>query len=344
MSLQAAPNTLGHLLLMQNAVAALPDMESVLSFICEGLAEIPGVASISHAPRAEPDGKGIRLPLGIAGSRHGELVLTIADPEAFAPYDIHIRNFCFVVSLIFEERSHRRLCELHRENLERSNHELEAYSYSVAHDLRPPLRTLSGVARILLEDEAGRLSPSGRQSLEQIIGEARQMNVLIENLLRLSRLKTDPLMRQQVPMTPLANAVAGETRAEYPNARWEIGVLPTAIGDPAMLRLVWINLIANALKYSSTVEQPRILIAGDEDTEETRYWVQDNGTGFDHAAAESMFGVFQCIHSPDFPGTGVALAIVKRAVDRHLGRVWAESSPGEGARFYFALPKPAAGG
>jgi signal transduction histidine kinase len=221
--------------------------------------------------------------------------------------------------------------------LEAVNKELASFSYSVSHDLRAPLRAVDGYARMLEEDYAARLDDEGRRLLGVIRGSANRMGLLIDDLLNFSRLGRQPLVRQSVDVAALVREVVGEVRGNSP-ASVEIGDLPPAHADRALLKQVWLNLVGNAFKYSGKQEAPRVQIGGEVEGEEHIYWVRDNGAGFDMRYAEKLFGVFQRLHSQEeFPGTGVGLAIVQRVVARHGGRVWAESKPGEGACFHFTV-------
>ena len=234
-----------------------------------------------------------------------------------------------------EERVARRT-----EELTSANKELEAFSYSVSHDLRAPLRAIEGFSKLLLEDQAKDLDAEGKRRLEIVVDGARRMDRLIEDLLKFSRLGRAPLAAEVVDMTALAQAVSSEVLAAYPGRQVTLDPLPPAWGDVALLHQVLLNLIGNALKYSSTRSQPMVRITGQVQGGETIYQVQDNGVGFGPASAHKLFGVFQRLHSEkEFPGTGVGLALVKRVIERHGGRVWAESVPDNGATFSFALPK-----
>ncbi len=225
----------------------------------------------------------------------------------------------------------------HTLELEATNKELESFSYSVSHDLRTPLRAVDGYARMLEEDYGPRLDDEGRRLLAVVREASGRMGRLIDDLLDFSRLGRRELARQRVDMNALAPEVAGEL-AHGSKALIERAPLPFAQADRAMMRQVWVNLIGNALKYSSKRDAPRIEIGGREDAGENVYWVRDNGIGFDMRYADKLFGVFQRLHrQEDFPGTGVGLAIVQRVVTRHGGRVWAEGRPGEGACFYFSF-------
>ncbi|CAG0967065.1 partial Phytochrome-like protein cph1, partial [Rhodocyclaceae bacterium] len=239
------------------------------------------------------------------------------------------------VNADLENRVHARTAEL-----EQANRELESFSYSASHDLRTPLRALNGYAHILRNEEADRLSEDGRRMLERIWLNAEKMGVLIDELLQFARLSRHEMKTDRVDMRALAAEVCTELRGEYPKAAIHIAPLPHAAGDGTLLRQVWQNLIANALKFSSKREQPEILIDAEATDGEITYRIADNGAGFDMAHAGRLFDVFQRMHDErEFPGTGAGLAIVKRIVARHGGRVWAEAEPDRGATFYFTLPQ-----
>lgn len=224
--------------------------------------------------------------------------------------------------------------------LQASNRELEAFSYSVSHDLRSPLRAVDGYAQMLQEDYAARLDDEGRRLLGVVRDEAARMGQLIDDLLRLSQIGRKPLARHAFDMRALAAEVVAELAPAYPHARVELAALPPAAGDRALLRQVWVNLIGNALKYSSRSPAPRVEIDGTIEAPGNVYRVRDNGAGFDMRYEGKLFKVFQRLHSQEeFQGTGVGLAIVERVVARHGGRVWAKSAPDAGASFHFELPR-----
>jgi PAS domain S-box-containing protein len=224
--------------------------------------------------------------------------------------------------------------------LEAANKELESFSYSVSHDLRAPLRAVDGYARMLEDDYAQTLDAEGRRLLGVVRAEALRMGRLIDDLLAFSRLGRIAVSDVQVPMAELARECAADLGPAHPAARINIGSLPAARGDRALLRQVWANLLGNALKYSAKAPEPRIEIAGRATNGECCYSVKDNGAGFDMRYYDKLFGVFQRLHdAKEFEGTGVGLAIVQRIVSRHGGRVWAEGKTGEGAVFHFALPE-----
>ena len=243
-----------------------------------------------------------------------------------------IRGF----SKITRDLSERKRAEEHVKAL---NQELESFSYSISHDLRAPLRAINGYAQMLEEDHGAKLDAEGQRLLGVVRGNARRMGDLIDDLLAFSRLGRQQPAVQRVDMTRMACEVAEELRAGSAVAV-EVSALPPANVDPALMRQVWTNLIGNAIKYSSKKADARVLVSAGEDAGENVYSVRDNGAGFDMRYVEKLFGVFQRLHRADeFEGTGVGLAIVQRVVTRHSGRVWAEGKPGEGACFYFSLPK-----
>jgi PAS domain S-box-containing protein len=221
--------------------------------------------------------------------------------------------------------------------LEASNKELESFSYSVSHDLRAPLRAVDGFSRILQEDYGAALNPEGRRILSLIREGSRKMGQLIDDLLAFSRLGRQSITASHVDMEQLVREVFGELNA--PNIRFTLHPIPIAWGDRRLLKQVWVNLLANAIKFSSGKSAPAIEAGGKNDGRQAIYHVTDNGVGFDMRYHEKLFGVFQRLHlDSEFPGTGVGLAIVQRIITRHGGRVWAESTSGAGATFYFALP------
>jgi len=222
--------------------------------------------------------------------------------------------------------------------LERSMRDMEAISYSIAHDLRAPLRSVNGFAAIVLEEEAERLSPSGRAMFERIVRSARNMGQMLTDMLELLRVVRVELDAVPVDMRELAHSVAEALSPQVPQARIDVAPLPHALGDATLLRQVFSNLMDNALKYSRHQPIPH-LVAGFDGTQRA-YFVRDNGMGFDMAHAEKLFGLFQRLHpGSDVPGMGVGLAIVARIIERHDGRIWAESAPGKGATFFFKLPQ-----
>jgi light-regulated signal transduction histidine kinase (bacteriophytochrome) len=225
--------------------------------------------------------------------------------------------------------------------LESANRELESFSYSVSHDLRAPLRAIDGFSGLLERKYAEALDSEARRLLGVIRANSIRMAQLIDDLLQFSRTSRRELSRVSVDMGPLAREVFEEVRGSAPdrNIALRLEELPAALGDRAMIRQVLVNLLANAVKFSAPRGEAVIEIEGVADGPQNVYRVTDNGVGFDMQYAGKLFGVFQRLHGADeFEGTGIGLAIVKRIVDRHGGRVWAESRLGEGTSMYFTLP------
>jgi signal transduction histidine kinase len=226
-----------------------------------------------------------------------------------------------------------------------ANKELESFSYTVSHDLRSPLRAINGFSRILKEDYADKLDDEGLRLLQIIRDNSNRMGLLIDDLLAFSRLGRKPIAKVQIDMTALARAAREELRDELKNRLVQVIIrpLPPALGDPVLIRQVWINLLSNAIKFTGHAASACIEI-GASDAEQQDgaahvYYVKDNGAGFDMRYYDKLFGIFHRLHRDDeFPGTGVGLAIVQRVIMRHNGRVWAEGRVNHGATFFFQLP------
>ena len=255
-----------------------------------------------------------------------------------------------VSDITARKQSEAQILELNRqlegkiEQITESNRELEAFSYSVSHDLRAPLRHIAGFAEKL----RGHLGESADERTQHyadvVVNSSRRMSSLIEDLLTYSRLGRHAMRLQGVDMQALVNEVRiALTSGDEGNRRitWRIAPLPVVIADENMIRLVWQNLVDNAIKYSGTRENAIIEIGTGEATPlEYTFFVRDNGVGFDPAYGDKLFGVFQRLHkASEFAGTGIGLASVRRIISRHGGRTWAESEPGHGATFFFSLPR-----
>jgi signal transduction histidine kinase len=225
--------------------------------------------------------------------------------------------------------------------LEAANKELEAFAYSVSHDLRAPLRAIDGFSKFVLEDYEKKLDTEGRRLLNLIRTNTQKMDQLITDLLALSRVTRCELNYSDIDMTQMATSMFEEL--PIPDVRdktsLKVEPLPEGYADPTFMRQVWTNLISNAVKFSSKEKEPRIKISGRTENGFNVYCVKDNGVGFNPEYAHKLFGVFQRLHkSDDFEGTGVGLAIVQRIIHRHGGTVWAEGEERKGATFYFSLP------
>jgi light-regulated signal transduction histidine kinase (bacteriophytochrome) len=222
------------------------------------------------------------------------------------------------------------------------NKELESFSYSVSHDLRAPLRSIDGYTRILVEDYGQKLDEEAHRLMSTIMNNAQKMNKLIDDLLSFSRLGKQNLDKSELDMNVIFNSIINEIKGHGPGEKTEFDVKPmiSARGDRNLITQVVINLINNAVKYSSKKEHPHVEVGSFRQDDTNVYYIKDNGAGFDMAYYDKLFGIFQRLHSPsEFEGTGIGLATVQRIINRHKGKVWAEAKPGEGATFYFSLPQ-----
>jgi PAS domain S-box-containing protein len=229
----------------------------------------------------------------------------------------------------------------HAAQLEAANKELESFAYSVSHDLRAPLRGMDGFSQALLEDYEGQLDATGQDYLRRVRAGAQHMGQLIDDLLSLSLVTRSEMTLDPVNLTALARKVIAELQPQQAGraVQWEVSDPLNARGDPRLLQLALVNLLANALKFTGKCEQARIEFGQQVQGTEPVFFVRDNGAGFDMAYADRLFGAFQRLHTRlEFPGTGIGLATVQRIIHRHGGRVWAEAQPGKGATFYFTLP------
>jgi PAS domain S-box-containing protein len=245
-----------------------------------------------------------------------------------------------------EMKVKERTAELKKTNddLQSVNKELEAFAYSVSHDLRAPVRHIAGFTELLQKRSDAVLDDQSRHHIHMILDSAKRMGTLVDDLLAFSRIGRAETQKTTVHLEQLIKGVVVEVtpEAQGRNIAWRIGTLPICYGDPSMLRLVFANLVTNAVKFTRTREQAEIEIDSLNHTpDEVVVFVKDNGVGFDMKYKDKLFGVFQRLHSQEaFEGTGIGLATVQRIVQAHGGRVWAEASINNGATFYVVLPKP----
>jgi len=229
-----------------------------------------------------------------------------------------------------------------RKQLKQANKDLEAFSYSVSHDLRAPLRAISGFIRIMLEDHGNELDDEGKRLAEVINNNAKKMGKLIDDLLTFSRLGKKAITPNNIDMKTMVNSIYHEVTdaQQRKQIEFKIGDIPDITADTNMMRIVWANLISNAVKFTSNNKKPVIKVEAEAKDNLITYRIKDNGIGFEPEFADNLFKVFQRLHSEkDYSGTGVGLALVKRIIEQHNGSIAANSKPGKGATFYFSLPK-----
>jgi light-regulated signal transduction histidine kinase (bacteriophytochrome) len=221
-----------------------------------------------------------------------------------------------------------------------ANKELDAFAYSVSHDLRAPLRSIDGFSQVVLQDYADKLDEAGRDALQRVRAATQRMGILIDDLLKLARIGRSEMRREPVDLSAIAQEIGAELQRTSPERAVELAIAPglKAQGDARLLRVVLDNLLRNSWKYTGKQPRPRVEFGAVEVNGGRAFMVKDNGAGFDMKYADKLFGVFQRLHSAaEFEGTGVGLATVQRIITRHGGRIWAESAVDQGATFYFTL-------
>jgi signal transduction histidine kinase len=326
---------IGAAVLMVSLVAA-----ALLSWISQRAISAP-IVRLAEIARRVSDEKDYSVRAAAPGKAHEIVVLVDAFNDMLT--QIQQRDQALhKVHLELEDRVRQRTWEL-----DAANQELEAFTYSVSHDLRAPLRHVTGFAGLLVEHAQGQLDQQGHRYLHTIAEAAKKMGQLIDDLLAFSRMGRSPLVKRPLSLNNLVREAREEVTAQRgkgghgdDDIKWKLHDLPDVDADPAMLRQVMVNLLSNALKYSSSRPAPSVEVGMNGGSPgETVVFVRDNGVGFDMQFAHKLFGVFQRLHSSDeFEGTGIGLANVKRIIHRHGGRVWSESKIDCGATFYFSLP------
>lgn len=315
--------------------------------------EMDGIALLRAAREIDAD------LVGVVMTGHGTIDTAVEAMKSGAlDYIIKPFNLKAILSVLSRALAIRRLRQENAalsqrltrrtEELEAANHELQdanrelaAFTHSVSHDLRAPLRTINGFSQVLIDEFGGDMPAEAQMFLRKMSAKARDMGQLIEDLLRFSQFSRQPLVKRPVDVTRLATEVLVELRAQEPDRDVAIvvGKLPDALADSALLKQVLVNLEANALKFTRHNDHAVIEIDGWREKDECLYCIRDNGAGFDMRYAHKLFGICQRLHSAEqFEGTGIGLSIVQRIVERHGGRIWAEAELGKGARFTFSLP------
>jgi len=313
-----------------------PDGEKVACPVCQARKDRKDIRIVMEA-----DDPGNRL------GRPVEKIVRIVRDEHGEPQSILVASHDLTNQRIIEDelRHHQEHLEeqvaIRTRELEASNRELESFSYSIAHDLRAPLRSITSFSQIVLEDASGRLLPEEQQNLQRVVNAGKNMTEIIDDILELSRVSRLDLDRVPVDMSELAINCFNYLRDSEPRADVNISIERElkAQGDRKLLNIMLYNLIGNAWKYTSKTTQAKIEFGITKQHDQIVYFVKDNGIGFDMKYSNKLFGVFQRLHkADDFEGTGIGLATVQRIVHRHGGKVWAKAEPNKGATFYFSLP------
>jgi len=244
------------------------------------------------------------------------------------------------VSVAIERKRAEESLKRYTAELETANKELEAFSYSVSHDLRAPLRIMDGFSQIVLEDYGDKLDATGKDYLDRVRKASQNMSVLIDDLLKLSRVARTDMYRDRVDLSEIAHSILDELKAHDPGRNTEFVIQDNMMvsGDKALLTIALRNLLENAWKFTSKCFITRIEMGISFNNKEMVYFIRDNGVGFDMKYADRLFKPFQRLHTNrEYEGTGIGLAIVQRIIRRHQGQIWVESSEGQGATFYFTL-------
>jgi signal transduction histidine kinase len=336
----------------QDALVALREKPCDLLLVDLMMPEMDGITVLRAALKVDP------TLVGIIMTGEGTIGTAVEAMKAGA-LDYILKPFKLSVILpvlsraLAVKRLHRENAELGRrvrdrtDELEAANKELEAFSYSISHDLRAPLRAIDGFSRILVDEHSAQMSADARDLLNRVTTNTRRMGQLIEDLLRFSHLNRQWLSKQPLKTSTLVHEVLQELRNEQGDRiiYVQIDDLPDCVGDPSLLKQVFLNLLSNAFKYTRQKESALVQVGYQQQEGERAYFIRDNGAGFDMQYAGKLFGVFQRLHRADeFEGTGVGLSIVQRILQRHGGRIWAHAAVNSGATFFFTIPGEPADG
>jgi two-component system sensor histidine kinase/response regulator len=327
------------------ALVAVREAEFDLLLADLMMPEMDGIALLRAAQEVDPTLVGIIMTGQGTITTAVEAMKTGALDYILKPFKLSVMLLVLSRALAVRRlrRENAELAQRVRERtaeLEAANKELEAFSFSVSHDLRAPLRGVSAFAHILARDYASQMPTEAQRLLSRVTTNAQRMEQLIEDLLRFSRLGRQPLAKQPVNIAALVHEVLQDLGKDQGDRHIEVkvGDLPDGIGDPSLLEQVFVNLLANAFKFTRQKERAVVEVGCQQHEGERIYFVRDNGAGFDMRYAEKLFGVFQRFHSVrEFEGTGVGLSIVQRIIQRHGGRIWADAAVDQGATFYFSL-------
>lgn len=323
---EARPDLVLMDIVLKGAVDGIDAAEKIRAIL-----NIPVIYLTAHADEATLERAKMTEPFGY-----------IVKPFRERDLQIAIEFALYKSKMELEMRKLNRSLQRRASDLEGAFKDMETFSCAVSHDLMAPLRVIEGFSATVLEDYADKLDEKGRKMLDRIRGNTEKMRRLIDDLLEFSRVSTKGIHRSEINLEAMTTGVIREleTTAGGKNIRFELKNMPVAFGDPSMIRQVLVNLLSNAVKFTRTKDTAIIEAGGHENGNENVYYVKDSGVGFDMKFADKLFILFQRIHAAhQFEGTGVGLVIVKKIIEKHGGRVWAEGRQDEGATFYFALPR-----
>lgn len=310
-----------------------------------GMPEIDAIALLRSAFEIDPDLVGVimtgqeTIETAVDAMKSGAIDFI---QKPFKPSDVLLvlARALAIRQLRVENSELQRRLQQHAAELQKANQEFESFAHSVSHDLRAPLRAIGGFSNILLKDFAPKIPHEARRLLNIVVSSATQLSHMIDGLLEFSRLGRQPLSMHPADLNNLVKQILNELHSEHKQrVELKLGDLPPCLGDPALLKQIFTNLLSNAFKFTTQTQHPVIEIGSRPGDREHIYFVRDNGIGFDMQYAERLFGVFVRLHSErEFVGDGLGLATAQRIIQRHGGKIWAEAEPNKGATFFFTLP------